>query len=819
MPKKIIVEILGDSRSLENAYRRSSKAGKQWGQDISHVGRGIAVAQVGFRGLGRSVAFASAGFLAGAGISSGLKAIVSDASDLNEQVNRSNVVFGKSAANIAAWSKTTADSFGIARAQALEAAGGFGSILETSGLTEKASAGMSKSLVELAADIASFNNIDPSEALEKLRSGLVGEAEPLRTVGVLLSESRVKAEAYRTGIAAVGSTLTDAQKVQARYSIILSDTARQQGDFSRTSEGLANAQRRVKASITDIAASLGSALLPGLASATSAFADFLGDLQQAKGARAKINVALDFGRDIGNQATALIGRLLGSLDEALRTTDFGALGRTVFERIRDALAGVNWREVGRAVGDGLRNALNAIAAFVAAIDWKVVGRGIIRGIVAFLKGVDWIGVFKGVVKLMAASLAALGDLLQAAGTELANALSEGLEAGLKALAKLVEVEALKVGLAILRPLDFTILGRHIIPGLNSLISTMETKLEGLATSAETSAGRVRAAIGDVGLASRTAPTAAELDAVLHPKKTAPTTTVTVPTPNVVIPTTTTTQTKSKLEKAQDAFAKVIDALNFRLQQAEATRTLKDDIRRQEAINEAIRDEIKVEGRTTDLARQLFEGRQKLADLGRQQAQQDQFRALGLTAEGDKPVASASALLRRVGTLRSQIKGTSLDTAKTAAELRRIVSVLKGRFGKAGRDVREAILGMLNDISSALGGGDSTGSAGPLTAFAKRGVGKLIEGLGLSPEQTKEIRQRFAQFGRLDLAPAGAGARLGGSGSRVPSAEEFARRKGERGDLTVYVYIDGQKVEGTVTRRQQKRAGRNAPQRRGVRPGK
>ena len=53
------------------------------------------------------------------------------------------------------------------------------------------------SLRPLAADLASFNNIDPTEALDKLRSGLVGEAEPLRSVGVLLNEAAVQAKAGR----------------------------------------------------------------------------------------------------------------------------------------------------------------------------------------------------------------------------------------------------------------------------------------------------------------------------------------------------------------------------------------------------------------------------------------------------------------------------------------------------------------------------------------------------------------------------------------------------------------------------------------------
>lgn len=187
---------------------------------------------------------------------------VTAASDLSEAVNKTRVVFDDAAGQVLAFGRTSAEGFGISESAANEAAASFGQLLETSGLAESRAASMSVQLVKLAADLASFNNIDPSEALEKLRSGLAGEAEPLRQVGVLLSEARVKQEAYRAGIAKVGRELTEAQKVQARYRLILEDTAKAQGDFGRTAEGLANRQRILRASWEDMQAQLGQELLP-----------------------------------------------------------------------------------------------------------------------------------------------------------------------------------------------------------------------------------------------------------------------------------------------------------------------------------------------------------------------------------------------------------------------------------------------------------------------------------------------------------------------------------------------------------------------------
>lgn len=190
---------------------------------------------------------------------------VGAASRQEEALNKVNVVFGQSSALVTEFAETSAEAFGVSKSAALDAAGGFGNMLLTAGLTEDAAASMSVELVGLASDLASFNNIaieGADGALAKLRSGLAGEAEPLRRLGVLLSETRVKAEAYATGIAKTGAELTEAQKVQARYSLILKDTATAQGDFARTSDGLANQQRSLSAAMEDLRAEVGEQLLP-----------------------------------------------------------------------------------------------------------------------------------------------------------------------------------------------------------------------------------------------------------------------------------------------------------------------------------------------------------------------------------------------------------------------------------------------------------------------------------------------------------------------------------------------------------------------------
>ena len=219
-------------------------------------------------------------------IAAGAAFSVKAASDLEESQNKVQVVFGESADSINRWAKDSAQAFGLSKQAAFEAVGTFGNLFRAMDVATPTAAKMSKQLVVLAADLASFNNANPEEVLLALRSGLVGEAEPLRKFGVSLSAARIETEALKMGLAATKDELTAGAKAQAAYSIIMKDTALAQGDFARTSDGLANQMRTAKAEFEDAAASIGVILLPVFtklvsvaAGAASAVSDLPGPLQ------------------------------------------------------------------------------------------------------------------------------------------------------------------------------------------------------------------------------------------------------------------------------------------------------------------------------------------------------------------------------------------------------------------------------------------------------------------------------------------------------------------------------------------------------------
>ncbi len=251
---------LGD---VDDAAGRATKGTSAFSSILGGIGAGIGLAAV-------NVLTNAAGALVNFAVGS-----IEAASTLDESINKINVVFGEQADAILLWSKNSDTALGQSEQQALEAAGTFGNLFDAIGLSEDATAEMSIDLVELASDLASFNNIDPTVALEKLRAGIIGETEPLRTLGVNLTAATVEAKALEMGLADTGKELTEQDKIMARYALILEQTTNAQGDFARTSDGLANSQRIFNAQMANLSATLGEAFLPIVNEALAVLVDFM----------------------------------------------------------------------------------------------------------------------------------------------------------------------------------------------------------------------------------------------------------------------------------------------------------------------------------------------------------------------------------------------------------------------------------------------------------------------------------------------------------------------------------------------------------------
>lgn len=183
------------------------------------------------------------------------------ASDAAELQSAFDQTFGSMSAAMNKWAEETGNAMGRSTTEMQKAANTFGIFFNTAVDQAKASE-MSQTFAQLAQDLGSFYNTDTTTAIEKLRSGLSGESEPLRDFGVFLTEAGVKAKAMEMGLAGVGNELTEQEKILARYQLILEATKNAQGDVARTSGGTENQIRAAKAAFEELQVTVGTKLLP-----------------------------------------------------------------------------------------------------------------------------------------------------------------------------------------------------------------------------------------------------------------------------------------------------------------------------------------------------------------------------------------------------------------------------------------------------------------------------------------------------------------------------------------------------------------------------
>lgn len=243
---------------LPSARGFGSKLNSEVGGEVDSAGKATGSRFGNAFKVGALAAVAGAAFAA-----KFLGGAIQDASDLAEAESKVGVVFGKSAAQIMAASQTSATAMGLTKSAYLGATGTLGNLLVSLDIAPKKAAGLSQEMVKLAGDLASFNNTSPEEALDALRAGLVGETEPLKRFGVNMNEATLKAQALKMGLIQTTTEALDPQaKALAAQALIMKQTGTAQGDFARTSGGLANQQRILAAQFGNLKATIGSALLP-----------------------------------------------------------------------------------------------------------------------------------------------------------------------------------------------------------------------------------------------------------------------------------------------------------------------------------------------------------------------------------------------------------------------------------------------------------------------------------------------------------------------------------------------------------------------------
>ncbi len=187
---------------------------------------------------------------------------VKAASDMVEANNLFAVSFGKLTKEMENWTLAFADSLKLNQTNIKGFVGTFNLMFTGMDIGAEKSMEMSKRLTELAIDLSSLRDIGIEEAFIKIRAGIVGEAEPLRRLGILLNDEVIKLKAVESGLIKQGKELTQNQKVMVRYDELIRQTSRDTGDFARTMDEGNNIFKTFKEQIKNVREEIGQSLLP-----------------------------------------------------------------------------------------------------------------------------------------------------------------------------------------------------------------------------------------------------------------------------------------------------------------------------------------------------------------------------------------------------------------------------------------------------------------------------------------------------------------------------------------------------------------------------
>lgn len=266
---QVVFEISADGKkayaSLNDFTRAVDQAGKKWDQSVSGSADNM---QKSFSKAFDIERLKNFGLEIGKALIQFGKEAVDAASDLREVQNVVDVTFGESAGQINEWAQTAIKQFGLTETKAKQFTSTLGAMMKSAGLAGPEIVTMSEDLAGLAADMSSFYNLDFDTAFQKIRSGISGETEPLKQLGINMSVANLNAFALEKGLTTTFEKMSQGEQISLRYQYLMKATADAQGDFARTSDGYANSLRLLGSNIESIKTKLGTILIPALENAT-----------------------------------------------------------------------------------------------------------------------------------------------------------------------------------------------------------------------------------------------------------------------------------------------------------------------------------------------------------------------------------------------------------------------------------------------------------------------------------------------------------------------------------------------------------------------
>lgn len=315
------------------------------------------------------------------------------AADLSETMSKTNEVFKSNSDDIIAWSKTAGRAFGLTQQSALDSASTFALYAKSAGLSSDETVKFSKRMVALSADLASFYNTGVEEAAYAIGAAFRGESEPLRKYNILLDEATKKAAFMRSEFEVTGQQTMATGKILGAYTSILEQSTVAQGDFTRTSDGLANQQRILNAEMAVTKVAFGEMFLPLAKSVTTwindnmipAIQDLIKGFKGENGLIPAIRDSKkifdgvkesDFEGTYYNIGESIreVANSFNKIGEALNSKDMES-GKSNLERIAESMATIaGWLEKISSFGNKLGSILDGVRKIDQAAQYALTGR-------------------------------------------------------------------------------------------------------------------------------------------------------------------------------------------------------------------------------------------------------------------------------------------------------------------------------------------------------------------------------------------------------------------------------------------------------------
>jgi len=241
------------------------------GLDTTAFQRGLAKSQKSIKNFAKS---ATATFVrigatfAGVGL---IKNIMGLGLAAGETASKFEAVFGPAADSMNEKVQELRKTIPATTAEMQNALSTFAAMAKGFGLNTEAANIFSVEMVKVAGDIASFHDLPIEEAFGKIRSAVSGEFEPMKALGIVINEARLKQEGLNLAIWDGTGQMSAAQKALAVQSIMIRDLGDANGDAAITANSAANQVKFLTKQLKEQGTEIGTTMLPGIVALTKAF--------------------------------------------------------------------------------------------------------------------------------------------------------------------------------------------------------------------------------------------------------------------------------------------------------------------------------------------------------------------------------------------------------------------------------------------------------------------------------------------------------------------------------------------------------------------